>query len=101
MFRHYDSASVQCSRLLADKQPFAGMSRDEYTQILLSAAITGPLTWPIAAELIARQQGNRTYTFRSAVRSGGLRAAFAGCAAYSSYKLFGIGAQRGVQTPVS
>jgi hypothetical protein len=72
----------------------------EYCQILFSAAITGPLTWPLAAELIAKQQGNRAYNFLSFLRSQGYQRAFSGCVPYSSYKLFGIGSQRGVQTPV-
>ena len=72
----------------------------EYCQILFSAAITGPLTWPLAAELIAKQQGNKAYSFLSFVRSQGVQRAFSGCAPYSSYKLFGIGSQRGVQAPV-
>jgi len=72
----------------------------EYCQIVFSAAITGPLTWPIAAELIAKQQGNNSYKFLSTVRAQGILRSFSGCVPYSSYKLFGIGSQRGVQTPV-
>lgn len=72
----------------------------EYTQILLSAAITGPITWPIAAELIARQQGIKSYSFLSSLRSDGVRRTFSGVGPYASYKLFGITAQRGVQAPV-
>jgi hypothetical protein len=72
----------------------------EYCQIIFSAAITGPLTWPLAAELIAKQQGNKVYSFLSIFRKQGIQRAFSGCVPYSSYKLFGIGSQRGVQTPV-
>eukprot|EP01036_Dinobryon_divergens_P022206 gene22206-30446_t len=72
----------------------------EYCQIIFSAAITGPLTWPLAAELIAKQQGNKVYKFLSFARSQGVQRAFSGCVPYSSYKLFGIGSQRGVQAPV-
>ena len=85
---------------MTSKQANSTFYNKEYCQIVISAAITGPLTWPLAAELIAKQQGNKAYKFIAFVRSHGLQRAFSGCLPYSSYKLFGIGSQRGVQTPV-
>lgn len=77
----------------------ASLSR-EWANIIVAAALTGPATWPMAAALLARQQGSRAYSWLELVRSSGARAAFRGCVPYSSYKVLGIGTQRGVQAPV-
>jgi hypothetical protein len=69
-------------------------------QIAVAAAVTGPATWPIAIVLLNRQQGLFQYRFIDTLRSKGVKLAFAGCGPYTSYKLFGIGTQRGVQVPV-
>lgn len=74
-------------------------SNTEYVQIAGAAAFAGPLTWPLAALLIARQQGNFSFSFMSQMRTNGVRVAYSGCLPYASYKLFGIGVQRGVQSP--
>jgi hypothetical protein len=68
-------------------------------QICVSAFLTGPLTWPLAAILLARQQGNHSYQFSRLLASQGFRRAFAGCGPYSCYKLLGMGVQRGMQAP--
>jgi len=72
----------------------------ETIQIAIAAAITGPVTWPVAASLIARQQGNFYFSFLKDLKANGARIAFSGCLPYASYKLFGIGTQRGVQAPI-
>lgn len=69
-------------------------------QVSASAFLCGPITWPLAAQLLARQQGNATYQFSSLMRAQGMRRAFAGCGPYSCYKLLGMGIQRGIQAPV-
>ena len=72
----------------------------ELVQICTAAFLTGPITWPLAATLLARQQGNRSFQFLQVVATAGVRRAYAGCGPYSCYKLFGMSIQRGVQLPV-
>lgn len=72
----------------------------ELFQITFAASVAGPMTWPLAAKLIAQQQGLFKYAFFDVLKKNGARVAFSGCLPYSAYKLFGIGAQRGVQAPV-
>lgn len=72
----------------------------ESAQIACAAALSGPVTWPLAAQLIARQQGDFNYSFFNILKNSGVRVAFSGCLPYASYKLFGISTQRGVQAPI-
>ena len=72
----------------------------ETIQICGAAFVCGPITWPLASSLIARQQGNFQYYFLKSCKEIGIVASYSGCLPYSSYKLFGIGVQRGVQTPI-
>ncbi len=72
----------------------------EIMQIIGAAAITGPITWPFAAALIAKQQGNSAFSFVNQIKSIGIKSSYAGCLPYSTYKIFGIGTQRGIQMPI-
>jgi hypothetical protein len=72
----------------------------EWLQIGFAASLSGPCTWPLAALLIQRQLGNFEFSFFRNLKTNGIRAAYSGCLPYASYKLFGIGTQRGIQSPV-
>lgn len=71
----------------------------EWATIVSAAAVTGVTTWPLERTKNNRQLGCQE-GFTQTVRQHGVSVAFKGVAPYTTYKIFGIGIQRGVQAPL-